>query len=39
MNSTSGLAATAAKISENHLEEAIHNYRQKQQQRTGLNFI
>jgi hypothetical protein len=38
VNSTSGLAA-AAKLSENHLEEAIHNYRQKQQQRTGLNLI
>ena len=38
MNSTSVLAAAAAKQSENHLEEAIHNYRlkqQQQQQRTG----
>ena len=40
VNSTSALAA-AAKQSENHLEEAIHNYRlkqqqqQQQQQRTG----
>ena len=37
VNSTSVLAA-AAKQSENNLEEAIHNYRLKQQQqRTGLN--
>jgi hypothetical protein len=36
VNSTSILAA-AAKKSENHLEEAIQNYRlkQQQQQRTG----
>jgi hypothetical protein len=39
VNSTSVLAA-AAKKSENHLEEAIHNYRLKQQQqRTGLKSI
>jgi hypothetical protein len=41
VNSTSVLA-TAAKKSENQLEEAIHNYRlkqQQQQQRTGLNWI
>jgi hypothetical protein len=39
VNSTSVLEA-AAKTSENHLEEAIRNYRikkQQQQQRTGLN--
>ena len=35
MNSTSALAA-AAKQSENQLEEAIQNYRLKQQKRSGL---